>query len=61
MLCTVTGSTDFVRFPRRPRAEVEFLATAALPAAADQAQEFASALLDELRERVPPQPAGRRA
>ncbi len=60
VLCTVAGTTDFVRFPRRPRCAVEFLATAALPSPADESQGFAAALLNELRERVPPQPAGRR-
>jgi 1-acyl-sn-glycerol-3-phosphate acyltransferase len=61
VLCTVTGATDFARFPRRPRCAVEFLATAALPSPADAPQEFATALLDELRLRVPPEPAGRKA
>ena len=60
VLCTVAGSADFVRFPCRPRCAIEFLPTAALPSSADEPQAFATALLDELRERVPPQPAGRR-
>ena len=60
VLCVVTGTTDFVRFPRRPRAAVEFVATAALPSPADEPQVYATALLDELRVRVPPQAAGRR-
>ncbi|MDX6584002.1 MAG: 1-acyl-sn-glycerol-3-phosphate acyltransferase [Solirubrobacterales bacterium] len=59
VLCTVTGSTDFVRFPRRPRCAVEFLATAALPSPADEPREFAATLLGDLRLRVPPQAAGR--
>lgn len=61
VLCTVTGATEFARFPRRPRCAVEFIATAALPSPADAPQEFATALLDELHLRVPPRPAGRKA
>ena len=59
VLCTVAGTTDFVRFPRRPRVEVQFLATTALPSPSEAPQDFASALLGELRRCVPPQQAGR--
>jgi 1-acyl-sn-glycerol-3-phosphate acyltransferase len=60
-LCAVSGTTDFVRFPRRPRVRVEFFEPAGgQPAAAEQPQALAARLLDELRQRVPPQPAGRR-
>lgn len=61
VLCTVTGATDYVRFPRRPRAAIEFFAPATLPSPAEHPQDFASALLGELRGRVSPQPAGRKA
>ena len=60
VLCNVAGATDFVRFPKRPRVSVRFLATAALPSPSDAPQEFATALLNELRRCVPPQQAGRR-
>jgi 1-acyl-sn-glycerol-3-phosphate acyltransferase len=59
VLCTVAGTTDFVRFPKRPRVSVEFLATAALPSPSEAPQDFATALLDELRRCVPPQKSGR--
>jgi 1-acyl-sn-glycerol-3-phosphate acyltransferase len=61
VLCTVAGTTDFVRFPRRPRVSVEFSSTAALPSPAEAPQEYASALLAELRRSVPPAHAGRKA
>ncbi len=61
VLCTVAGATDFVRFPKRPHVNVEFLPTAALPSASEAAQEFAAALLEELRRCVPPQKSGRSA
>ena len=59
VLCAVSGTTDYVRFPKRPRVRVEFLSTGALPSPADEPQEFATALLDQVRERVPPVGAGR--
>lgn len=61
VLCAVAGTTDFVRFPRRPRVSVEFMAPPALPSPADAPQEFASTLLAELRKSVPPARAGRKA
>lgn len=60
ILCAVSGTTDFARFPRRPRVVVEMIATSALPSPSEGPQEYASALLEELRRCVPPQPAGRR-
>jgi 1-acyl-sn-glycerol-3-phosphate acyltransferase len=60
VLCTVSGTTDFVRFPRRPRVSVEFSVSAALPSPAEAAQEYASTLLAELRRGVPPAHAGRK-
>jgi 1-acyl-sn-glycerol-3-phosphate acyltransferase len=61
VLCAVSGTTDFVRFPKRPRISVEFSATSALPSPAEAPQEFASTLLAELRRGVPPAQAGRKA
>jgi 1-acyl-sn-glycerol-3-phosphate acyltransferase len=55
VLCLVEGTTDYVRFPRRPRVRVELFKPA--PGTPEDPQ----ALLDELRERVPPTRAGRRA
>ena len=60
ILCAVSGTTDFVRFPKRPRVRVEFIATAALPSPSEAPQDYASALLLELRRCVPPVQAGRR-
>ena len=59
ILCAVSGTTDFVRFPRRPRVGVQLIATGALPSPSEAPQEYASALLAELRRCVPPQQAGR--
>jgi 1-acyl-sn-glycerol-3-phosphate acyltransferase len=52
VLCAVSGATDYVRFPRRPRVGVDFF----MPGAQDATPEE---LLAALRERVPPTPAGR--
>jgi 1-acyl-sn-glycerol-3-phosphate acyltransferase len=61
-LCAVSGATDYVRFPRRPRVRVEFLDPAGgQPRANEEPQALASRLLAELRERVPPVNAGRGA
>ncbi len=59
VLCKVFGTTDFVRFPKRPRVDIEFVASAALPSPAESPQEFASALLDHVRAGVPAVHAGR--
>jgi 1-acyl-sn-glycerol-3-phosphate acyltransferase len=59
VLCTVAGATDFARFPKRPNVEVQFLPTGALPSPSESPQDFASALLREVRRCVPPQKAGR--
>jgi len=59
VLCTVAGATDFVRFPKRPRVDLQFMATGALPSPSEDPQDFASALLGELRRCVPPAKAGR--
>ena len=62
VLGAVSGGTDLVRFPRRPRVVVELFAPQAghaLPGEDHGA--FATRLLGEIRERVPPAAAGRRA
>jgi 1-acyl-sn-glycerol-3-phosphate acyltransferase len=62
VLCAVSGTTDYVRFPRRPRVAMEFFEPAAgQPRPDEDPAELAARLLAELRERVPPAPAGRRA
>jgi 1-acyl-sn-glycerol-3-phosphate acyltransferase len=61
VLCSVAGTTDFVRFPRRPRVSVSFFAPASgQPPGDEAAPELAARLLDELRVEVPPVAAGRR-
>lgn len=62
VLCAVEGTTEYVRVPRRPRVRVTFF----LPENGDarpgeNPAELATRLLDEIRTRVPPAPAGRRA
>ncbi len=59
VLCKVSGATDFARFPKRPRVALEFVATSALPSPAEAPQEYANALLSEVRLGVPPVKAGR--
>ncbi len=62
VLCTVEGATDYARFPRRPRVRVTFLRPAAGdPQPGEEAPVLAARLLDEVRDRVAPVPAGRRA
>ncbi len=61
VLCTLSGTTDFVRFPRRPRVTVSFFAPASGQLRPDEpAPELAGRLLGEIRAAVPPAPAGRR-
>lgn len=61
VLCTLSGTTDFVRFPRRPRVTVSFFAPASGQLRpAEPAPELAGRLLGEIRSAVPPAPAGRR-
>lgn len=61
LLCTVEGATDYVRFPRRPRVRVSFFEPAAgQPAPSEDPAAMAERFLAEIRERVPPAPAGRR-
>lgn len=62
VLCTIEGATDYARFPRRPRVKVTFLRPAAGdPQPGEEAPVLATRLLDEIRDRVAPAPAGRRA
>jgi 1-acyl-sn-glycerol-3-phosphate acyltransferase len=61
VLCAVSGTTDFVRFPRRPRVRVEvFEPASGQPRDGEEPAEMAERLLGELRDRVPPTRAGRR-
>jgi 1-acyl-sn-glycerol-3-phosphate acyltransferase len=61
VLCAVSGTTDLVRFPRRPRVRITFFEPASgQPRLDEDPSELAARLLAELRERVPPTAAGRR-
>jgi 1-acyl-sn-glycerol-3-phosphate acyltransferase len=53
VLAAISGATDYVRFPRRPRVGIELFPP---PPGASEPQE----LLDAIRSRVPPARAGRR-
>jgi hypothetical protein len=60
VLCTIEGTTDYVRFPKRPRVTVRFFAPAGggiKPG--EEPAAFSARLLRELRGRVPVTPAGR--
>jgi 1-acyl-sn-glycerol-3-phosphate acyltransferase len=60
VLCAVEGTTDYARFPRRPRVRVSFFSPAAgQPHPVEPPDELAARLLTEIRERIPPVPAGR--
>jgi 1-acyl-sn-glycerol-3-phosphate acyltransferase len=62
VLCAVEGTTGYARFPRRPRVRVSFFAPQKRDARPDETPaELATRLLGEIRARVPPTPAGRRA
>jgi 1-acyl-sn-glycerol-3-phosphate acyltransferase len=61
VLCTIEGTTDYVRFPKRPRVTVRFFPPAEggiKPG--EEAQACSARLLRELRERAPITPAGRK-
>jgi 1-acyl-sn-glycerol-3-phosphate acyltransferase len=61
LLCAVGGTTDYVRFPRRPRVRIELFEPAGgQPRPDEEPGELAARLLEELRERVPPTAAGRK-
>jgi 1-acyl-sn-glycerol-3-phosphate acyltransferase len=60
LLCTIEGTTDYVRFPRRPRVTVRFFPPSdggIKPG--EEPSAFAARLLRELRARAPVVPAGR--
>ena len=62
LLCSIEGTTDYVRWPKRPRVTVRFL----LPEGGqvrpgEEPAPLAQRLLRELRERVPVVAAGRQA
>jgi 1-acyl-sn-glycerol-3-phosphate acyltransferase len=62
VLCCVEGATDYARFPRRPRVTVSLIAPEnGDPRPDETPAEVATRLLDQIRARVPPTPAGRRA
>ena len=62
VLCSITGTTDFVRFPRRPRVTVRFFPPSGEPRRPDEEPAaFAARLLAEVRRVSPPTPAGRKA
>jgi 1-acyl-sn-glycerol-3-phosphate acyltransferase len=62
VLCTVEGTTDYARFPRRPCVRVSFFCPEeGDPRLDEEPGELAARLLEEIRGRVPPIPAGRRA
>lgn len=62
VLCAVEGTTDYVRWPRRPRVVVRFMLPASgQPRPGEDPTAMAARLLKDLRDRVPPTPAGRRA
>ncbi|MCX6551531.1 MAG: lysophospholipid acyltransferase family protein [Acidobacteria bacterium] len=61
VLCAMEGTTEYVRFPRRPRVRIRFLAPPGGQRRPDESPtELATRLLFELRQVVPPAPAGRR-
>jgi 1-acyl-sn-glycerol-3-phosphate acyltransferase len=61
VLAAVSGGTDLVRFPRRPRLRVElFKEKGSAKLQAEDHAALAARLLGEIRERVPPVAAGRR-
>jgi 1-acyl-sn-glycerol-3-phosphate acyltransferase len=60
VLVSIAGTTDIARFPRRPRIRSRFLEPRGGQAApGEDPGALASRLLEELRELVPPEPAGR--
>ena len=62
VLCAVEGTTTYARFPRRPRVRLAFFRPAAGdPQPGEEAPVLSKRLLDEIRDRVAPMPAGRRA
>ena len=61
VLCAIEGTTDYVRFPKRPRVRLTvFEPESGQPREGEAPAELAERYLDELRRRVPPALAGRR-
>jgi 1-acyl-sn-glycerol-3-phosphate acyltransferase len=61
VLCAIEGTTDYVRFPRRPRVTVSFfLPSRGGAGPAESPDLVAAGFLEDIRERVPPAAAGRR-
>ena len=59
--CSIEGTTDYVRWPRRPRVTVRFMPPSGGPARpGEEPSALATRLLRELRDRVPVVPAGRK-
>jgi 1-acyl-sn-glycerol-3-phosphate acyltransferase len=59
--CTVQGTTDIPRFPKRPHVRVRFFSPQAVASAeGDGHRDLPARLLAEIREQVPRDPAGRR-
>jgi 1-acyl-sn-glycerol-3-phosphate acyltransferase len=62
VLCAVSGTTAYARFPRRPRVTLRFFAPESGDPRPDETPaEVATRLLNQIRTRVPPTPAGRQA
>ena len=62
VLCAITGTADYVRFPRRPRVTLTlFEPVGEGDRSSHDARELASRWLAQIREVAPPQPAGRSA
>jgi 1-acyl-sn-glycerol-3-phosphate acyltransferase len=58
----IEGTTDYTRFPRRPRVRTRFFEPAGGQAQpGEEPGEIASRLLAEIRELVPPAAAGRKS
>ena len=60
VLCAISGTTDYVRFPRRPHVRVELFPLEDPVADGEPPRELAARLLEEVRRRVPPAAPGRR-
>ena len=58
--CTVTGTVDIVRFPKRPRIRVEFFPPAAERVDGEDPAGMAVRLTAEIRERAPHTLPGRK-
>jgi 1-acyl-sn-glycerol-3-phosphate acyltransferase len=55
----VTGVVDIVRFPKRPRVRVAFFEPVTEPGLCESSIGLSRRMLAEIRDRVPPVPAGR--